>query len=129
MPTPMRTGGLVSDCGVVAWCGSIAPPERCCKTGRSRGGPPAESDEEEACDERSWPQDVTSAYARHGGVNLQQEVEPQQTERPPRDSSREDTRVMTPRVKCNIQADRGGITAVESLPSHAPPPRQLSCGV
>jgi len=29
--------------------------------------------------------------ARHGGANLQQEVEPQQTARPPRDSSFEDT--------------------------------------
>ena len=45
----------------------------------------------EACDQRSGPQDVTSSWARRGGVNLQQEVEPQQTERPPRDSPAEDT--------------------------------------
>jgi hypothetical protein len=75
--------------------------------GRSREGPPVESDEEEACDERSWPQDVTSADVRPGGVNLQQEVEPHQTERPPRDSSEEDTPDMTSGVKCNIQPDRG----------------------
>src|SRR5207253_3230171 len=41
------------------------------------------SDREEACDKRSAPQDVTSSWARRGGVNLQQEVAPQQTERPP----------------------------------------------
>ena len=30
--------------------------------------------------------DVTSSTVRHGGANLQQEVVPHQTERPPRDS-------------------------------------------
>src|SRR2546430_7001624 len=46
---------------------------------------------EEAGDKRSAPQDVTSSWVRRGGVNLQQEVAPQQTERPPRDSPVEDT--------------------------------------
>jgi hypothetical protein len=39
------------------------------------------------------PQEVTSAWRRGGGVNLQPEVAPQQTEEPPRDSSGEDTLV------------------------------------
>jgi hypothetical protein len=44
---------------------------------------------------------------RDGGVNLQQEVVPHQTERPPRDSSTEDTPDKKSGVKCNIQADGG----------------------
>jgi hypothetical protein len=51
--------------------------------GRSRGAPAAGPGRQEACDQRSGPQDVTSSWARRGGVHLQQEVEPQQTERPP----------------------------------------------
>src|SRR5439155_37031 len=34
----------------------------------------ATADGEEACDKRSLPQDVTSSGVRHGGANLQQEV-------------------------------------------------------
>jgi hypothetical protein len=78
---------------------------------------------EEACDQRSRPQDVTSSWARLGGVNLQPEVVPQQTERPPRDSSEEDTPDTRSGVKCNIQADRRGITAFWG--STALPPRRL----
>ena len=48
-------------------------------------GPPRHR-REEACDQRSVPQDVTSSCVRNGGANLKQEVEPHQTERPPRDS-------------------------------------------
>ena len=65
----------------------------------SCGDPQRRSGQAEACDERSPPQDVTSAWARRGGVNLQPEVAPQQTERPPRDSPVEDTRGVKPGQK------------------------------
>jgi hypothetical protein len=42
---------------------------------------------------------------------VKQEVEPHQTERPPRDASKEDTPDKKSGVKCNIQPDRGGVTA------------------
>src|SRR5262245_64777265 len=60
----------------------------------------------------SLPQDVTSLWVRDGGINLQQEVSPQQTERPPRDSSEEDSPDRTPGLKCNIQADGGRYTVL-----------------
>src|SRR5262245_46821869 len=56
---------------------------------------------------RSRPQDVTSSVARHGGANLQQEVEPQQTEKPPRDSSFRGYPSHLGRSTTNIQADGG----------------------
>src|SRR5262249_44702484 len=88
-----RRGGREARGGVVMVAGGrVRPPEKVGEAGRSREGPPVASAGEEACDERSGPQDVTNSAARPGGVNLQQEVEPQQTERPPRDSSEEDTR-------------------------------------
>src|SRR5262249_50794495 len=84
-------GGAIAEAGraVVAWdprwrnvavAGAVAARALRRRPGR-----------EEACDKRSAPQDVTSSWARRGGANLQQEVEPQQTERPPRDSPVEDT--------------------------------------
>src|SRR6266496_5050533 len=92
MPTPKRRGGGGGDCGTDECCGSIGTSEQeWTKRGRSREGPPPGSDREEACDKRSRPQDVTSSWVRRGGVNLRQEVEPHQTERPPRDSPNEDT--------------------------------------
>src|SRR4051794_34383533 len=106
MATPMRAAGGAAGCGGGAGWGPAGAPRRggrrvagrgpvvapwCLRkgggTGRSRGGPPGESNAGEAGDERSRPQDVTSPWVRHGGANLQPEVEPQQTERPPRDSS------------------------------------------
>ena len=54
--------------------------------GRSREGPPRRRPQRKLVMSGRAPQDVTSAEVRHGGANLQQEVEPQQTERPPRDS-------------------------------------------
>jgi hypothetical protein len=71
----------------------------------SRVGPPRTLDREEACDERSPPQDGTSSGVQHGGVNLQQEVAPQQTERPPRDLPSGKIRPTRCRGEMNIQAD------------------------
>src|SRR5713101_2857092 len=86
MPRPTQRGWLPVDAGAVAWLLRIRHLRKGVKKGaHSREGPPAKSDREEACDERSRPQEVTSSWVRHGGVNLQQEVVPQQTERPPRD--------------------------------------------
>src|SRR5262249_2839256 len=79
-------------------------------------------DREEACDQRSAPQDVTSSWAQRGGVNLQPEVAPQQTERPPRDSPVEDTPDVRPGVKLIIQADGGGLTVFRSSMRQQPPP-------
>src|SRR5215469_3577799 len=114
MPTPKRRG----DCGAEAWCASMGPSEE--KQWREKGDVAARalrrwSGREEACDQRSRPQDVTSSWARRGGVNLQPEVVPQQTERPPRDSSEEDTPDRRSGVKCNIQADRGRLVGFETL--------------
>src|SRR5262245_13927183 len=49
---------------------------------------------------------ITSSWARRGGVNLQPEVVPQQTERPPHGSPLEDTPDRVSGVESNIQADR-----------------------
>ena len=54
--------------------------------GRSREGPPRRRTERKLVMRGRAPQEGTSAEVRHGGANLQPEVEPQQTERPPRDS-------------------------------------------
>src|ERR1700733_12885869 len=107
MPTPTRGVWQLGGCEAGGWFGSIASPEGCKgKRGRSREGPPAQTDEAEACDKRSRPQVVTSAWVRHGGVNLQQEVVPHLTERPPRDSPNKGTPDLNPGVKLNIQPDR-----------------------
>src|SRR5262245_65682217 len=89
MPTPMRVQGLPVHFGVVRVIDDIRPPGQGL-SGCRREGPPPGPGQEEACDKRSPPQDVTSSWARHGGANLKQEVAPQQTARPPRDSSFED---------------------------------------
>src|SRR5262249_30357589 len=86
------------------------------------------SDREEACDQRSAPQDVTSSWVRRGGVNLKPEVVPQQTERPPRDSPTEDTPDTTVGVEMNIQVDRRGITGFRGSKA-LQPRRLLSLGV
>src|SRR5262245_65383020 len=98
MPTPKRRGG----CGTAEALGSMVSSGsegKCAGSGRSRERPPSESGREEACDQRSLPQDVTSSWAGRGGVNLQPEVAPQPTERPPRDSPLEDTPDGRPGVK------------------------------
>src|SRR5215831_19913658 len=105
MPTPKQRG----DGGAGASCGSRGP------SAEKRGVEGAvaaralrrPSGREEACEQRSAPQDVTSSWARRGGVNLQQEVAPQQTERPPRDSRVEDTPDTLSEAELNIQADAG----------------------
>src|SRR5262249_51722659 len=103
MPTPEQRG----DGGAGAWCGSRGPSAE--KRGGRRGVAARAlrrpSGREEACEQRSAPQDVTSSWARRGGVNLQQEVAPQQTERPPRDSRVEDTPDTLSEAELNIQAD------------------------
>src|SRR5579864_8000073 len=88
--------------------------------GSSREDPPQGPGREEACDERSEPQDVTSSWARREGVNLQQEVEPHQTERPPRNSLQKDTASKKPAAEMNIQADGAGITAFRCIVSWQP---------
>src|SRR5438046_9109973 len=103
MPTPMRTAGP-GDCGVR--CGRMErSPKR--ESGRngavSREAPSEEPGREEACDERSGPQDVTSPGAGREGINLQQEVAPQQTERSPRNSPEEVTRDVAQWLEINIQ--------------------------
>ena len=80
------------------------------------------SDGEEACDQRSGPQDVTSSWVQRGGVNLQQEVAPQQTEKPPRDSPVEDTPDTTSGSKSNIQADGAGTTVSRAMKYLQPAP-------
>src|SRR5687768_11389065 len=84
MPTPMRaaTGGLAG--GATPHEGaSMGTPQGGRRRGPGRESPSRKSAHEEACDKRSTPQDVTSSWNRREGVNLQQEVEPHQTERPP----------------------------------------------
>src|SRR5262245_30467866 len=109
MPTPKQRG----DGGAGASCGSRGPSAE--KRGGRRGVAARAlrrpSGREEACEQRSAPQDVTSSWARRGGVNLQQEVAPQQTERPPRDSRVEDTPDTLSEAELNIQADTGHLFA------------------
>ena len=53
-----------------SWCGSIMSPEKGWLTGDvSRESPPRKLDHEEACDERSEPQDVTSSWYNAEGSN------------------------------------------------------------
>ena len=108
MPTPKRRG----DGGAGASCGSIGTSERGVRR-KAEGtvaatGLRRESNRAEAGDQWSTPQAVTSAGVQHGGVHLQPEVAPQQTERPPRDSPVEDTSDQVVGSKLNIQADGGG---------------------
>src|SRR5215831_8290627 len=120
MPTPKQRG----DGGAGASCGSRGP------SAEKRGVEGAvaaralrrPSGREEACEQRSAPQDVTSSWARRGGVNLQQEVAPQQTERPPRDSPVEDTPDRPSGAEMNIQADGAGRTAFRGMTSFQPAP-------
>src|ERR1035438_4116168 len=73
MPTPMRVGGRSAQVGAGeagACCGSMSSPEKVCKArGRSHEAPPRKLDREEACDERSEPQDVTSSWYNAEGSN------------------------------------------------------------
>src|SRR5262245_51082823 len=81
-------------------------------------GPPAPSDDEGACDQRSGPQDGTSSPVRGGGVNLQPEVVPHLTERPPRDSPEESTPDRVSGVNLNIQPDRAAVRLARVGPPH-----------
>src|SRR5450755_1163000 len=73
MPTPMRVGTGSAQVGAGeagACCGSMSSPEKAWKDrGRSRDAPPRKLDREEACDERSAPQDVTSSWYNAEGSN------------------------------------------------------------
>src|SRR5262245_6740919 len=104
MPTPTRAAG---DCGGREGCGSMRTPKEGGRWGDGREGPASRSAREEACDQRSEPQDVTSSWGRRAGINLQPEVEPHQTERSPRDSSIEDNSRPVAGSEMNIQAVRG----------------------
>src|SRR6202051_5335007 len=64
------------------------------------GGSPVE----EACDERSKPQDVTSTWTGREGINLPQEVGPQSAEISPRNSLPKDTAERKSTVEMNIQS-------------------------
>src|SRR5258707_5596140 len=70
-------------CGSMAFSGKSTEAKKWVAAARI---PRRKPSREEACDRRSRPQDVTSSWARRGGINLQQEVVPQRTERSPRDS-------------------------------------------
>src|SRR5947209_18452172 len=122
MPTPMRVEGQPVRFAVVAVMTDISPPEKELG-GSSREGPPQESGQEEACDKRSGPQDVTSSAARRGGADLQQEVEPQQTERPPRDSSFEDTPAARTGVQRTYKQSGPALRRCEVCCLHAPAPQ------
>src|SRR5262249_26776348 len=92
MPTPMSFAGsslhvnvILGGWWTVAVCGSMVEPQQ---GGDGKRGAAARTLRRslacvEACDERSEPGDVTSTKAKRGGVNLQQEVAPHRTERPP----------------------------------------------
>src|SRR4051812_39274583 len=70
MPTATVTGGAAgaAACGVGSCCGSMADlGTEGWRRGRRREGPPRSSDAEEACDERSAPQDVTSSGSEAEG--------------------------------------------------------------
>src|SRR6202051_2393149 len=69
------------------------------------GGSPVE----EACDERSKPQDVTSTWTGREGINLPQEVEPQSAEISPRNSLPKDTAERKSTVEMNIQSAVRGV--------------------
>src|SRR6516165_253360 len=92
MPTPMsftdrslHVNVISGGWRTVAGCGSMVVPQQW--DDRKRGAAARTLRRSlacvEACDERSVPQDVTSTEAKRGGVNLQQEVAPHRTERPP----------------------------------------------
>src|SRR6516225_5254441 len=92
MPTPMsftdrslHVNVISGGWRTVAGCGSMVVPQQ---WGDGKRGAAARTLRRslacvEACDERSEPRDVTSTDAKRGGVNLQQEVAPHRTERPP----------------------------------------------
>ena len=86
MPTPIGVILASACCGAVACYGSMArSPKGSALEKRGNGceTPSGVARSEEACDERSEPQDVTSSRTRREGTNLQQEVEPHLTERSP----------------------------------------------
>src|SRR5437660_1020672 len=105
MPTPTGVKLASASCGVAAGCGSMGASKEGWwkKWGRSREAPSVESGREEACDERSTPQDVTSSWTRREGINLQQEVEPHLTGRSPRNSPPKDTAEAKSAAEMNIQ--------------------------
>src|SRR6202051_2975370 len=72
------------------------------------GGSPVE----EACDERSKPQDVTSTWTGREGINLPQEVGPQSAEISPRNSLPKDTAERKSTVEMNIQSAADTVTAI-----------------
>src|SRR5262245_27468906 len=92
MPTPMSLTVRSLHANVIsggwrtgAGCGSMVVPQQGDKRKRvaAARGLRRSLACVEACDERSEPRDVTSTEAKRGGVDLQQEVAPHRTERPP----------------------------------------------
>ncbi len=77
------------------------------KWGQGREDPPAELNNEEACDERSVPPDVTSSEFNAKGSICSQRSTPQQTERPPTRLPKGDSRSLRLKAKENRQADGG----------------------
>src|SRR5262249_47042434 len=86
MPTPRRAARRPVRVRVAGDLAGIRPPGQGLDSDAVARAPPKPG-QEEAWDKRSKPQDVTSSVVGHGGANLQQEVEPHLTEKPPRDSS------------------------------------------
>jgi hypothetical protein len=72
------------------------------------------------------PQDVTSPLVRRGGVNLQPEVAPHLTERPPRDNASEHPTTSESETKHTTWPRRS--YPLSWLHLHLPP-RQVSVGV
>src|SRR5215831_17327389 len=104
MPTPTRRKVWEAE----AADGSIGVSDKVTAPGNSsREAPPRKSGIEEACDKRSGrpASRCNKLWARHGGVNLQQEVMPHQTERPPRDIVGRVAPPVELVVEMNIQAD------------------------
>src|SRR3954451_19364170 len=62
MPTPMRTAAAGRSAGGAARDDAgMGSPQRGRRRGPRRESPSQKSAREEACDKRSWPQDVTSS--------------------------------------------------------------------
>ena len=106
MPTPTRRNVWEAE----AADGTIGVSDKVTAPGNSsREAPPRTSGIEEACDKRSGRPASRSnqLWARHGGVNLQPEVVPHPTERPPRDIAGSVAPPVEWVVEVNIQADGG----------------------
>src|SRR5271156_3526628 len=107
MPTPTRRSGCKAD----GDCGNITTPGKEMSAGKRRGRAAARVLRERRAQRklvmRCRASGCNKLLSRHGGINLQQEVAPQQTARSPRDSSNMRIPSTACRGKLNIQADGG----------------------